>query len=59
MSVSRKYINAATTDKKKLNAIIRETVGNYEDHTFFVKKTAKAKAKLKQVGLPAVLVKKA
>jgi hypothetical protein len=59
MSVSKKYINAATAGKKKLSAIISEEVGNYENHPFFVKKTAKAKAKLKQVGLPAVLVKKA
>lgn len=59
MSVSKKYINAATAGKKKLSAIISEQVGNYETHPFFVKKTAKAKAKLKQVGLPAVLVKKA
>jgi hypothetical protein len=59
MSVSKKYINAATAGRKKIIGIISDKVGNYENHPFFVNKTAKAKAKLKQVGLPTVLVKKA
>jgi hypothetical protein len=49
-------------DKKKpaapARAIVSDKVGNYETHTFFVNKAAKAKAFLKKVGLPKQLAAK-
>jgi hypothetical protein len=39
-------------------AIVRENVGNYEKHPFFVKKANRAKAYLKEVGLPPKLGRK-
>lgn len=48
---------------KKINtskpgAVVREDVGNYEKHPFFVKKANRAKAFLKEAGLPFKLAKK-
>ncbi len=42
----------------KPGAIVNEDVGNYEKHPFFVKKANRAKAFLKDVGLPLKLSKK-
>jgi len=40
------------TKNKKVSAIVDNSVGNYEKHPFFVKKTKTAKAILDEVGLP-------
>jgi len=47
----------AGTKNKKVNAIIDNSVGNYEKHPFFIKKAKAAKALLKTVGLPTQLSK--
>lgn len=49
--------NNSKTDPKT-SAIVHEDVGNYEKHPFFVKKANRAKAFLKEVGLPVKLIKK-
>ncbi len=45
------------TDTTSKTAIVTTKVGNYEKHPFFVQKKEQAKAFLKKVGLPALLVK--
>ena len=45
--------NKNESRKKKGWAVVDKSVGNYEKHSFFVKKAAEAKEILKQVGLPA------
>jgi hypothetical protein len=54
--MSKKENKPRTASKQ--GAIVREDVGNYEKHPFFVKKANRAKAFLKEAGLPAELVKK-
>ena len=39
-------------NKKANSVIVDKSVGNYEKHPFFIKKANKAKALLKEVGLP-------
>ncbi len=39
-------------------AIVSDSVGNYEKHPFFVRRTIEAKSFLKRVGLPAELTVK-
>ena len=55
MSTTAKH--KAGTKNKKVNAIIDNSVGNYEKHPFFIKKAKAAKALLKTVGLPEQLYK--
>jgi hypothetical protein len=43
---------------KKGNAVVTDSVGNYEKHPFFVQKMLAAKALVSQVGLPKQLIKK-
>jgi hypothetical protein len=45
------------TSKKK-DAIVCESVGNYEKHPFFIKKAVAANALLSEVGLPKQLITK-
>ena len=58
MAHTKKYISSATTPAKEIVAVQSEKVGHYENDLFFVKKTQKAKAKLKATSLPAALSKK-
>jgi hypothetical protein len=43
--------------QRKKDPVIDNSVGNYEKHPFFVKKTREARALLKAVRLPGKLVK--
>jgi hypothetical protein len=43
--------------KRKKDPVIDNSVGNYEKHPFFVKKTREARALLKAAGLPGKLTK--
>lgn len=54
MAKKEKKVVVANESKR---AIVSPQVGNYEKHPFFVKKKERAKAYLKKVGLPAVMVK--
>jgi hypothetical protein len=53
-----KYMATKKADKKELNTIVSEPVGNYEKHPFFIKKAKAAKELLTKVGLPKHLAKK-
>jgi hypothetical protein len=55
--VDKKYI-AKEKASKMTSAIVSDSVGNYEKHPFFIKKTAAAKALLLKVGLPKELTNK-
>ena len=52
----KKHIKKAA--KERSGDTVRDTVGNYEKHPFFVKKAASARAYLSKVGLPKQLAKK-
>ncbi len=58
MSLNQKSTSTKTKAAQKKDAIVSESVGNYEKHPFFIKKAAAAKALLSQVGLPKQLTTK-
>ena len=58
MGLKQKAISPKAKLSQKKDAIVSESVGNYEKHPFFIKKAAAAKALLTQVGLPKQLTSK-
>lgn len=58
MSLKNKNISKKETSTKKINAMITDSIGNYEKHPFFIKKATAAKTLLLKVGLPKQLTKK-
>jgi hypothetical protein len=58
MGLKQKSISTKAKTSQKKDAIVSESVGNYEKHPFFIKKAAAAKALLTQVGLPKQLTSK-
>jgi hypothetical protein len=59
MSLKGKNISKKETSAKKINAVVTDSVGNYEKHPFFIKKAVAAKALLLKAGLPKQLTRKA
>jgi hypothetical protein len=58
MSLLDKKYSTKEKAFKKTSAIVSDSVGNYEKHPYFIKKTASAKALLLKVGLPKELTSK-
>jgi hypothetical protein len=56
ISKTKNNANKANTVKKTA-AIVSSSVGNYDNHPFFIKKAAAAKTFLQKVGLPKQLQK--
>lgn len=58
MNLKRKKGDSKSKPHKKTNAIVCDSVGSYEKHPFFIKKTVAGKALLLKVGLPKQITKK-
>jgi hypothetical protein len=58
MSLNQKSTSIKAKASPKKDAIVSESVGNYEKHPFFIKKAGAAKALISQVGLPKQLTTK-